>query len=152
MENTLFHSLFLQALSRSVSPCCSHGGVAFFYIQAQSITDPHLGALNKQKKPRNRLSPAETIFVASIISSSRESPYRKFNSVETFPCRPSLSRIVESLLLCFIQGQVSQPCELRGGKTRAKNSVIRWCKNRGLYSSEAPETSLGTGTPITSKI
>lgn len=50
MENTLFHSLFLQAFSRSVSPCCSHGGVAFFYIQAQFLTDPHLGALNKQKK------------------------------------------------------------------------------------------------------
>jgi hypothetical protein len=50
MENTLFHSLFLQASPRSVSPCRRHGGVGCFYVQVQPLAGPHLGALNKQKK------------------------------------------------------------------------------------------------------
>ena len=52
MENTLFHSHFLWAISSSISQHSNHSGAAVFHLQSRSLTDLHLRATQQSKKRR----------------------------------------------------------------------------------------------------
>jgi len=126
MENTLFHSHFFWAISSSISQHSNHGGIAGFHLRRQSLNDPPLpGSQQRKKRTRNRSSPVQTIFLASIISSFPVPAYRKFRYVDPFPAFNACCKSSNSCSPALFGDSFLNPgMEFTPGKKCAWNSLM----------------------------
>jgi hypothetical protein len=138
----------LWAHFSSISQCSNHGGIAGFHLQRQPSPAHASLAVNKEKKEAKSFLSGQTIFLASIISSFRAPAYPKFRSVDPFP---ALHVRRESSNRCSIawlgDSFLNRGRESRGGKKRARNSLLQCCENCALYIGEFLELVVSTGSP-----